>query len=101
MFADHGCPRCEQTIARRRPTEPHMHMCALCGHLGANDADHVVPLAVDPYQPVDARLIQPAHGTSRRCPQCVDRSGRPRACNQSRGTATPAATAPLVTSRDW
>lgn len=52
--------------------------CHLCGHDGATDADHLVPISVDSTQPVDYRLMRPAHGV-RGCVVCG------RKCNQARG----------------
>lgn len=52
--------------------------CHLCGHRGATDADHLVPISVDSTQPVDYRLMRPAHGV-RGCPVCRVK------CNQKRG----------------
>lgn len=78
--------------------------CALCGHPGAQTADHIIP---DKYWPRDANgkrqpgfdeldNLQPAHGTMGNqavnpCPICG------KLCNQVRGTK-------MVTSarsRDW
>jgi 5-methylcytosine-specific restriction endonuclease McrA len=101
MFAAWGCPACGQQVEGQPVTEPHAHVCAHCGHLGAGEADHIVPLAVAPNQPVSADGIRPTHGTSSRCPTCPPgRNGRARACNQERG-AGQARVAPLVTSREW
>lgn len=65
--------------------------CWLCGHEGATEADHLVPISVDPDQPVDADGRRPAHGSSGPCthPDCVKRKGKPRSCNQERGNARP------------
>jgi 5-methylcytosine-specific restriction endonuclease McrA len=54
------------------------HTCHLCGHEGAHDADHLVPISVDPEQPIDPHTMRPAHGV-RGCPVCG------RKCNQERG----------------
>lgn len=56
-------------------------VCHLCGHDGAGEADHLVPLATNSTQPLDPRTMRPAHGIKSRCPHCP---GQP-ACNQVRG----------------
>ena len=67
------------------------HICHLCGHDGAMQADHLVTFREDPDQPIDWRDMRPAHGGNRRgydnpCPTCGRR------CNQERGaTSLPAA----------
>lgn len=61
-------------------------LCVYCGHPGAREADHIVPVSVDPTQPVTARGIQPAHGSNYPCPVCPGKTkGKGRACNQIRG----------------
>ncbi|PZG47479.1 hypothetical protein C1I98_13325 [Spongiactinospora gelatinilytica] len=52
-------------------------MCWICGHDGADTADHVIPLSLggDPLAPENLR---PAHGV-RGCRTCG------RKCNSSRG----------------
>jgi hypothetical protein len=71
--------------------------CHICGHGGANEADHLVPLAVDPDQPVDPYGMRPAHGHPG-CPYCAPVNGRRRKCNQSRGKRpiVPVYTPPLA-----
>jgi 5-methylcytosine-specific restriction endonuclease McrA len=98
-----GCPRCQQAVDGQIPTDDHVHVCAICGHLGANEADHIIPLSVWPTQPVTPLGIRPTHGTSCRCPACPPgRNGRLRACNQERGAGRHQPVhAPLVTSRAW
>jgi hypothetical protein len=97
---NHRCGRPWRT-ARERMFELYGHVCWICGHDGADEADHLVPLRDDPTQPVDPLTMRPSHGTSCRCPRCPPaRNGRARACNQERG-AGPAHTPPLVTSCDW
>jgi len=66
-------------------------ICVLCGHPGAMEADHIVPLAVDPDQYVDPDALQPAHGSSCPCthPDCVYPNGKGRSCNQVRGARQP------------
>ncbi|GIH98104.1 hypothetical protein [Planobispora takensis] len=68
-------------------------LCHLCGHHGAGEADHLVPVAIDADQPIDPYGMRPAHGSSSPCPVCS------RKCNQERGTGT--IIAPLYTSQDW
>jgi len=53
--------------------------CHLCGHPGATQVDHLIPLSKQPHQPLDPELARPAHGSNAPCPVCG------RACNQSRG----------------
>lgn len=74
-------------------------VCHICGHGGATEADHLVPITVDPDQPVDPHLMRPSHGSSAPCPVCVGAGGKPRKCNQERGNKP--LRAPLRTSQDW
>lgn len=78
--------------ARQQMFEIFGDICHLCGHAGATDADHIVPVAVDRDQPVSAQDMRPAHGVGG-CPTCG------RKCNQSRGARPVGAT--LRTSRAW
>lgn len=67
-------------------------VCVHCGHEGAGEADHIVPVKLDPDQPVDPDGMRPSHGTSCPCPVCGRR------CNQERG----AKVAPLFRpALDW
>jgi 5-methylcytosine-specific restriction endonuclease McrA len=59
--------------------------CIHCGHGGAGEADHVIPLAEWPDQPVDPHAMRPSHGSNYRCPTCKGSNGLGRACNQERG----------------
>lgn len=52
--------------------------CHLCGHPGADSADHLVPLSVWGNQPYDPRISRPAHGVAG-CAVCHLK------CNSSRG----------------
>lgn len=61
------------------------YTCHICGHPGANEADHLTPISVDPHQPVDPYLMRPSHGGRRGCPYCPRTRGKPRRCNQERG----------------
>ncbi len=65
-------------------------VCHLCGHGGAREADHLIPLRDLPNQTPDPHAMRPAHGAlyrrrdgtvlrDNRCPECG------KACNQSRG----------------
>lgn len=54
------------------------YVCHLCGHGGADSADHLVPLATWANQPYDARISRPAHGVLG-CSTCKLK------CNSSRG----------------
>lgn len=58
--------------------------CHLCGHPGADEADHLVPISVDAGQPVDPHEMRPAHGVHG-CPYCPAPGGRTRKCNQEKG----------------
>ena len=82
--------------------------CAICGHGGAETADHIIPDALWPRDEQGKQLpgvndlsnLQPAHGTmgagrevrQNRCPTCR------RLCNQSRGAGRVAA---RPATRDW
>jgi hypothetical protein len=59
--------------------------CHLCGHPGGYEADHLTPLAIWPDQPVDYRLMRPAHGSNYPCPVCVWQGAPGKPCNQVRG----------------
>lgn len=62
-------------------------VCVWCGHDGAGEADHVVPMRLggDPYDPQNLR---PMHGSNAPCPECLgERTGRPRCCNQEKQAA--------------
>lgn len=67
--------------------------CHICGHAGAREADHLVPVSHDSDQPVDPHLMRPAHGGNAPCPVCG------RACNAERGAGPIIRT--LRTSQDW
>lgn len=74
--------------------------CWICGHGGSTDADHVIPLAVWPDQPVDPALMRPAHGVDG-CPWCPRTAdGKLRKCNQSRGASLTVRQPPRQ-SRPW
>lgn len=66
--------------------------CHLCGHEGADTADHLEPISLNPTQPIDPHLMRPAHGVDG-CPTCG------LACNPARGNRAPAAK--VRCSRDW
>ncbi|WP_204045700.1 hypothetical protein [Acrocarpospora phusangensis] len=74
-------------------------VCWICGHEGAGQADHLVPISIDEDQPIDPHAMRPAHGSSAPCPVCKGRDGSPRKCNQERGNR-PVPT-PLKTSQEW
>jgi 5-methylcytosine-specific restriction endonuclease McrA len=58
--------------------------CWICGHVGADTIDHVVPRSVRRTS-LDYANWRPAHGV-RGCDHCVPHAdGRPRRCNQERG----------------
>jgi len=53
-------------------------VCIHCGHDGSIEADHIMPVSLDPDQPVDPHAMRPSHGSNGRCPTCG------RACNRER-----------------
>ena len=57
----------------------HGTTCWICGHEGARESDHAVPLSADAGLALVVENRRPAHGASSRCPTCG------RACNQERG----------------
>jgi hypothetical protein len=63
---------------RRAVRERWGTVCHLCGHEGADSADHLVPLSVWGNQPYDPALSRMAHGIGG-CPTCKLK------CNSSRG----------------
>jgi hypothetical protein len=67
-------------------------VCHLCGHEGADSADHLEPVSLNPQQVIDPHAMRPAHGVDG-CPTCG------RACNQSRGNRE--GLPELKTSQDW
>jgi hypothetical protein len=75
------------------------YVCHICGHGGANEADHLVPISVDSGQPIDPHAMRPSHGSSRPCRVCQGPEGKPRCCNQERGNK--ALGQALKTSEDW
>lgn len=62
------------------------HVCWICGHGGAGEADHLIAIAIDSDQPIDPHAMRPSHGSNYPCPVCKGRAGKPRCCNQERGT---------------
>lgn len=70
-------------------------VCWLCGHDGADTADHdppLVQLEAAGEDPCDRRYLKPAHGVNG-CPFCGRR------CNQEKGTKP--GLPPVPTSRAW
>lgn len=53
-------------------------VCHLCGHGGADSADHVIPRSEDPEKTYDAANLRPVH--HKPCPACGIR------CNMVRGS---------------
>lgn len=71
--------------------------CWWCGHGGATEADHLIPISMWADQPIDPHAMRPIHGVNgnqgKGCVVCT------RNCNQERGNST---TKPqLNTSEDW
>lgn len=59
-------------------------ICAICGHHGASDSDHIVPLDLG-GDPLALSNRQPVHGKTP-CYQCPPYpNGKPRRCNQTKG----------------
>jgi 5-methylcytosine-specific restriction endonuclease McrA len=57
----------------------HGRICVLCGHDGANQVDHVIPVAVAPQLAWTMSNLRPCHGVPRnRCQTCGQ------ACNQAK-----------------
>lgn len=50
-------------------------VCVVCGHGGARDVDHVIPLTENPSLVFSLQNCRPIHGTKSRCPVCFE------ACN--------------------
>lgn len=80
--------------ARTKMFEAYGTVCHICGHDGAGEADHLIPISVDADQPIDPHMMRPAHGANAPCPVCG------RKCNTERGNK-PLTTPTLRTSRDW
>jgi 5-methylcytosine-specific restriction endonuclease McrA len=68
-------------------------ICIVCGHDGADSADHIIALSVDPELAEDADNLGPCH--HRPCPVCG------RQCNNEKGTRPLADVVHLRTSEDW
>lgn len=90
-------PRSHRQVrnAKQRMFEERGTVCHLCGHPGATEADHVIPLSVRPDLRADSNNLRPAHGGKRqlgpggvyidaRCQTCLA-EGKPGTCNQTRG----------------
>lgn len=56
-------------------------LCWICGHAGAGDVDHLVPIEAG-GDAFDRSNLAPAHGWKSKCWQCDRRTGK--ACNQGR-----------------
>jgi hypothetical protein len=79
--------------------------CWICGHDGADQIDHVIPVSVVPELAMVVANWRPAHGVNG-CPECPPtvsadkrRHGQPRRCNQARGTKPDLPPSPR--SRRW
>jgi 5-methylcytosine-specific restriction endonuclease McrA len=67
-------------------------ICWLCGHPGADQIDHVIPVSQAPWLRFEPSNWRPAHGV-RGCQHCGRR------CNQQRGTRVAQPLSPR--SRRW
>jgi 5-methylcytosine-specific restriction endonuclease McrA len=78
-------------LARKALLE-HDDVCHLCGHDGADQADHVLPRSLNPdIDEADMSNLMPVHGV-KGCPSCGEK------CNQVKGNGT--LTKPIG-SRSW
>lgn len=68
-------------------------ICIVCGHRGADSADHIIPIDIAPHLAEDPDNLGPCHHEP--CPTCSRR------CNRDKGTRTLGEVTALVTSRDW
>lgn len=63
-----------------------MGICHICGHPGANSADHVISVAERPDLSLDAANLKAAHSHPAACPVCspasIARGGKPVYCNE-------------------
>jgi 5-methylcytosine-specific restriction endonuclease McrA len=76
----------------RRVLLEHNTTCHLCGHAGADQADHVAPRSLNPeLDDADPSNLAPVHGV-KGCPTCGEK------CNQVKGNGT--LTRP-ISSRMW
>jgi 5-methylcytosine-specific restriction endonuclease McrA len=79
-------------LAVLQPDEDGLVLCHLCGHDGADQADHLLPRSLHPdLDDTDTTNLLPAHG-NKGCPICGEK------CNQVKGNGT--VTRP-VRSRAW
>jgi hypothetical protein len=83
--------------ARERMFALYGDVCHICGHAGADSADHLIPLAADPRQLTDATLMRPAHHNA--CPTCGVRCNGKRGAKPMDVVRTEMNESP--TSRDW
>lgn len=73
-------------------------ICHLCGHAGAGDVDHALPLALLNAMGIDPRdtaYLRPAHGALSRCPTCG------LCCNQAKGAKLNYQAHTYTASRRW
>lgn len=68
-------------LVRAETFERYGTTCWICGHEGAGESDHVVPLSNQPGQALTVSGRRPSHGSNSRCATCG------RACNQERGAS--------------
>jgi 5-methylcytosine-specific restriction endonuclease McrA len=76
--------------------DDHGRVCHICGHGGAGDVDHVIPIErwrAAGGHPNDPANLKPAHGAHSRCPTCR------RCCNNAKGDREHTPQAPA--SRAW
>lgn len=57
-------------------------VCHLCGHYGADGADHIEPRSIAPERIYDMSNLKPVHNSP--CRECSELAGRPVRCNNIR-----------------
>lgn len=69
-----------------------MGTCWICGHPGATQADHVIPVTERPELARELSNLRAAHGWPHPCPVCsaaaMARGGKPVCCNELKQSGT-------------